>query len=121
MHPLASISEQVEATGYYSDLRLTQLDSFGNPVFDKSNPITLTLLIKNQGVVSYKSSPGQDKPVQLVKCFVLNADFTFENLIQLSDDLVLQDGRSLTITSKSQGLLKPLNNVFGLRFLGMIY
>lgn len=123
-HPLADVSEQYAATGYIMQWNTSQFDDFGNPSFDKTQPIDLKLIIKSSGSfkdTTVSSQPGTDTLFQIVKCFIIEpTDYTFEDLIKLAPRVDLADGRKLQITDKSQRQLKTLNRVFGVQFKAML-
>jgi len=118
MHPLASISEQVNGVAHcFKSTNTLAVDNQGNFQVEY-DLIPVTLMMKSLTErPQYVNSKG-DIVVLNVRCYVLSG-LTVVDLTRLFK-IELDDKRVIVEVNPIQKLLKPLNKIFGLQFIGLL-
>ena len=118
MHPLANISEQVTGTAHLTDTTNNlQTDENGNFLIGYQLTPVVLMLKPLASRPQYINSKG-DIIALNVKCYVVRG--LVKSDLQRLHKIELADGRSIVEVNSTQRLLKVLNKIFGVQFIGLL-
>ncbi len=118
MHPLSDIGNKIKGTGYLQDNNaVNTTDEFGNPNLDQiKKPVEIELLLKSKGTSKTSmNQSGIDRIIKTYTCFLLTEGVDINALDTVID---LENNEKLYILDRTQKMLTPINEVFGVRFEG---
>ena len=119
-HPLAKVGTTYILKGRtLNSISRISVDDVGNPII-RSEEIEINVLAKEVVNPIIKADFGIDSKISLLECYIVKSPTGFE-FSALDNNLIREiDNAQIIIISRTQDYLKPLQKIFGLKFLAKV-